>query len=322
MAIDAPNFRLLKQAFAVAARKKIVLYDIMTERYEITNALQREFALLPQVFGKLKKGTPAHPGVEMESVHYFYKYVSGSILTRPPWAFDVKQQGEGLQDVGVHLVDLTQWECFPDRVIDYKKDIQIISAKHWPSAITLNQFNAVTKLNGFPDYLQPYVINDTLLNVYCNGQVNYKLFGVNVKLTAKWAYKAISGGDSQYSVLHGTKADLVILQGADQHYIPTLYIKPIANNSGYEQQLMESLKSILVKYPGVDLKKDSIGWEVIIPDKYKDGHEAHFARVTDNFLQYLRKGSMPKWEVPDMIAKYYTTTTALSLARKSYPEPQ
>jgi predicted dehydrogenase len=319
MAIDLKNFQILKAAFIIATRKKRVLYDIMTERYEITNALQREFAMLPQVFGKLKKGTPAHPGVEMESVHYFYKYVSGSILTRPPWAFDVKQQGEGLQDVGVHLVDLAQWECFPDRVIDYKKDIQFNYAKHWTSVITLSNFKAVTKLNGFPDYLKTYLNGDTTLNIYCNGQMNYKLFGVNIKLTAKWAYKAISGGDSQYSVLHGTKADLVILQGAEQNYIPTLYIKPIGNNSVFEQQLTESLKSLQAKYPGIDLKKDSIGWEVIIPDKYKDGHEAHFARVTDNFLLYLRNGAMPKWEVPNMIAKYYTTTMALSLARKSYP---
>jgi hypothetical protein len=140
MAIDKQNFERLKSAFFIAARKKLVLYDIMTERYEITNALQREFAMIPTVFGKLKKGTPSHPGVEMESVHYFYKYVSGNVLTRPDWAFDASQQGEALQDVGVHLVDLTQWECFPNRIIDYKKDIQFNSAKRWTSDISLSQF--------------------------------------------------------------------------------------------------------------------------------------------------------------------------------------
>src|ERR1700742_3006432 len=64
MAIDKAHFLMLKSAFADADKKKLVLYDIMTERYEITNVLQREFAELPQVFGTLKKGTPQHPGVE------------------------------------------------------------------------------------------------------------------------------------------------------------------------------------------------------------------------------------------------------------------
>ncbi len=193
MAIDNQHFDMLERAFAQAARKRLVLYDIMTERYEITNALQREFAMIPEVFGHLKKGTPQHPGVEMESVHYFYKYVSGSVLSRPAWFFDVKQQGEGLQDVGVHLVDLTQWECFPDRIIDYKKDIQFNSAKHWTSDVTLSQFKAITKLKGFPAFLKKNVVKDTILKFYANGTVNYTLFGTNVKLTAKWAYSAPPG---------------------------------------------------------------------------------------------------------------------------------
>ncbi len=318
MAIDKKNFLLLKSAFAEAAKKKLVLYDIMTERYEITNALQREFAMIPGIFGQLKKGTPEHPGVEMESIHYFYKYVSGSVLTRPDWAFDITQQGQGLQDVGVHLVDLAQWECFPDRIIDYKKDIQFNSASRWTTAVTLSQFNTVTNSSAkdFPVFLKPYVSHDTVLKVYANGQVNYKLFGVNVKLTAKWAYKAVAGGDSQYSVLHGTKADLVILQGTDQHYIPTLYIKPLVKSSNAKTRIGALLKTVTDKFPGVELKAKGDRLEVIVPDKYKDGHEAHFARVTDKFLGYLKNGNIPKWEVPNMIAKYYTTTTALELAAK------
>jgi predicted dehydrogenase len=315
MAIDKVHFSMLKDAFADAERKKLVLYDIMTERYEITNALQRELAIMPQVFGTLKKGTPQHPGVEMESIHYFYKYVSGSVLTRPAWFFDVNQEGEGLQDVGVHLVDLAQWECFPDKVIDYKKDIQFNSAGRWVSELTLNQFKAITKQD-FPAYLKKNLVRDTVLKVFANGMINYKLFGVNIKLTAKWAYKAIAGGDSQFAVLHGTKADLVVKQGAAENYAPVLYIEPVKNDAEYEKQLQENLKTIQAKYPGVELKKEGRGWTVIIPEKYKDGHESHFGRVTEKYLEYLRNGDMPKWEVPNMVAKYYTTTTALELAKK------
>jgi len=315
MAIDKVHFGMLKDAFIVAARKRLILYDIMTERYEITNILQRELAMLPQVFGTLKQGTPQHPGVEMESIHYFYKYVSGSVLTRPAWFFDVEQEGEGLQDVGVHLVDLAQWMCFPDKIIDYKNDIQFNSATHWTSDVNLSQFKAITKQN-FPAYLKKNIKHDTVLKVYANGEVNYKLFGVNVKLTAKWAYKAVAGGDSQYAILHGTKADLVVKQGATENYTPVLYIEPVKNDAVYESALMENLKSIQAKYPGVELKKEGRGWTVIIPEKYKEGHEAHFGMVTEKYLSYLKNYNMPKWEVPNMLAKYYTTTTALELAKK------
>ncbi len=123
-------------------------------------------------------------------------------------------------------------------------------------------------------------------------------------------------GDSQYAVLHGTKADLYVRQGAAENYTPVLYIEPVTNSDAYEKQLLEKLKIVQDKYPGVELKKNAKGWEVIIPEKYKDGHEAHFGRVTEKYLDYLRNGNMPKWEVPDMIAKYYTTTTALAMAKK------
>ena len=51
--------------------------------------------------------------------------------------------------------------------------------------------------------------------------------------------------------------------------------------------------------------------------KYKVGHEAHFGQVTEKYLQYLVDGKLPDWEVPNMIAKYFTTTQALKLALKN-----
>ena len=30
---------------------------------------------------------------------------------------------------------------------------------------------------------------------------------------------------------------------------------------------------------------------------------------------YLKEGKLPDWEVPNMLAKYYTTTAALDLAK-------
>ncbi len=110
----------------------------------------------------------------------------------------------------------------------------------------------------------------------------------------------------------------MIRQGADQNYKSALYIEPVnKQDASYENILIKNIKSLQTKYPGLELKKSRSGWEVLIPEKYKEGHEAHFARVTEKFLQYLKEGGLPAWEVPNMIAKYYTTTSALELASKT-----
>jgi hypothetical protein len=33
------------------------------------------------------------------------------------------------------------------------------------------------------------------------------------------------------------------------------------------------------------------------------------------YLEYLKEGNMPEWEVPGMITKYFTTTSALKKAK-------
>ena len=71
------------------------------------------------------------------------------------------------------------------------------------------------------------------------------------------------------------------------------------------------------KYPGISIEKITDNkWKVIIPKKYHIGHEAHFAQVTEKYLGYLVDGKLPDWEVPNMIAKYYTTTQALKKVRE------
>ncbi|HEX3007942.1 MAG TPA: putative oxidoreductase C-terminal domain-containing protein, partial [Bacteroidales bacterium] len=317
MAINTAAFEQLKVSFEIAKEKGVLLYDIMTERSEISTLLQKEFSMLPAVFGTLQKGTTENPAVTKESVHHFYKFVSGAALTRPAWFFDVNQQGEGIVDVTTHLVDLVQWECFPDQVLDYTKDIKVDDAKRWPTVITPAQFTEVTKLKTYPDYLKE-AVKDSSLNIFANGEINYTVKGVHAKVSVIWNYKAPEGGgDTHYSIMRGTKANLIIRQGQEQGFKPTLYIEPVAgtDTAVFATTLAAELKKIQAKYEGVELKKLATSWEVIIPEKYKVGHEAHFAQVTERYLQYLVDGKLPEWEVPNMIAKYYTTTKALEIAK-------
>jgi len=315
MAITPANFTELEKDFTLAAQKKVLLYDIMTERSEITNLLQKEFSQLPEVFGKLMPGSEKSPAVTIESVHYFYKFVSGKALTRPSWFFDPAQQGEAIADVGTHLIDLVQWQCFPGIAIDYKKDIVVANARLWTTPVTLSQFTAVTKKDSFPAFLQPYVKTDTVLQTHGNGEINYSVKGTHVKLTARWEYKAPEGsGDTHYCLLKGTLANLEIKQGKDENYKPTLYILPLKDTKEYDSSLQQAVEKMHINYPGIAIEKSGKAWKVVIPDIFKVGHEAHFAQVLQRYLQYLKTGQLPEWEIPGMIAKYYTATKALEIA--------
>ncbi|MDR2148363.1 MAG: Gfo/Idh/MocA family oxidoreductase [Tannerella sp.] len=319
MVIVPEQFDLLKSCFDAAREKNVLLYDIMTERYEVTTQLQREFSMQPEIFGRLEEGTPDNPAVTKESVHHFFKTVSGNPLKRPAWFFDVEQQGEGIVDVATHLVDLVQWECFPEQMLDYTKDIELIRARHWTTPLDLPQFTQSTGLDNYPDYLKKDVVNDTL-QVYSNGEIIYRLKGICAKVSVIWNYEAPAGaGDTHYSIMRGTKANLIIRQGAEQQYIPALYIE-ISESVNLQEataNLEKNFPNVEKKYPGVTLKKLSDrAWEVQVPQHYHNGHEAHFGQVTENFLQYLHDGKLPEWEVPNMIAKYYTTTQALKMAKE------
>ncbi len=318
MSINMDNFRLLRESFEVAEQKGVLLYDIMTERSEITTILQKEFSMNQDIFGTLENGTSDNPAITKESVHHYYKFVSGSALKRPAWFFDVLQQGEGIVDVTTHLVDLIQWECFPEQIVDYTNDIEIIDAKRWSTSITPAEFREVTKLPAYPDHLLKD-IQDSILKVYANGEINYKIKSVYARVSVVWNYKAPEGGgDTHYSMMRGTRANLIIQQGREQDYKPTLYIEPVGkiNVDEYTGLLSEAVRIMQTKYPGVEVKRTTGSWEVVIPEKYRIGHEEHFAQVTDRYLQYLKDGKLPDWEVPNMLAKYYTLAKALEIAKQ------
>lgn len=323
MAIDTEGFEQLKEAFAIAERNNVLLYDIMTERHEITSMLQKEFSQLPAVFGQLQKGTPQDPAVTKESVHHVFKFVSGNPIKRPAWFFDVTQQGEGIVDVTTHLVDLVQWAAFPEQKINYQNDVRIINARRWPTSLTPAQFRRVTHLTSHPAYLAPNLGPDSLLNVFSNGEINYTLKDVHAKVSVIWNFEAPEGaGDTHFSVMKGSKANLVIRQGEEQQYKPELYLEPVpgADLAAFEQEVQAGVGALAVKYPGISVERQGDIWHVLIPAEYHNGHEAHFGQVAEKFLQYLTAGELPAWEVPNMLAKYYTTTKALEMAKQNQPK--
>lgn len=317
MAITPGGFSMLEEAFTVAGEKGVLLYDIMTERYEITTILQRELSLNKEVFGELLPGTPEEPSITKESVHHFSKMVSGSPLRRPVWYFDISQQGEGIVDVTTHLVDLIQWEAFPEVTLK-KEDVELINARRWSTGLTSEQFAGVTGLEEVPDFLQKNV-KEGILQVFSNGEFNYRLKGVHARVSVVWNYSAPEGaGDTHYSIMRGSRCNLIIRQGAGENYQPVLYIEPAAGEdaAAFGTLLAAAIdEKLAVAWPGVKLiTAGENRWALEIPAEYKVGHEAHFSQVMEKYLGFLVKGEMPEWEVPNMLVKYYTTTEALKLA--------
>jgi predicted dehydrogenase len=315
MIISFDDFPRLEVAFRVASEKGILLYDIMTERFEVTTILQKLLSQSDAIFGKLQIGTEKEPAVTKVSVHHFSKIVSGTPLLRPAWFFDVEQQGEGIVDVTTHLVDLVQWECFPGQILK-KEDINMVAAKRWPTFISKEEFKGVTGFDDFPGFLSKDV-KDGKLNVFSNGEMIYQIKGTWAKVSVEWKYKAPEGGgDTHYSVMNGTKCDLVIKQTADEKFLPTLYIENIKGL--LVSDFSAKLKEVLISLPYDSLVIENVNdnaLKINVPMKYRVSHEEHFGQVTSKFLDYLKDGKLPEWEVPNMITKYFTTTSALKLAR-------
>ena len=317
MAITPEDFERLKEAFKVAAEKHLVLCDMMTERYEITTQLQRHFAGFPELFGGIDPGTADDPSVTKESVHHFYKQVAGVPLQRPPWFFDVKQQGEGIVDVTTHLVDLVQWELFPEQVIA-DADVRVLSAKTWTTSVSREQFARSTAVADYPAYLQAYKDASGNLQLPCNGAFTYSLRGVYAKVSVIWNFEAPAGaGDTHYSLMRGKKVSAIIRQGKPQNCKPTLYLEPRpgVDAASLEEPLKRAVAAADKVWPGVSVKRTEAGWEVCVPDVYRTGHEAHFGQVAEKYLGYLDAGAMPSWEVPDMVQKYRTIMEAYRLSR-------
>ena len=316
--IDHAKFPVLKSVLETAAQKGVVVSDIMTERFEITTIVQRLIVENEDLFGTIEKGTPDDPAVFKSSVHHLFKYVAGKTLKRPWWFFDTSIQGEGLVDITTHLVDLVFWTLFNGQSIDYQNDIVMVNAFRWPTVLNTEQFESIT---GFEEFPGTFKLNDDgTYPYYCNGNATFTVNGVTAKVEVIWNYKAPEGtGDTHYSIIRGSKAHVLVLQGKEQNFRPEVYVEaaPGTDRAALGQTLAKFIADLSSgDYPGFALVEDGERWRIDIPDSYRVGHEAHFGQVTDRFLEYLGGKEMPAWEQPNMLAKYYVTTSALDMAEE------
>src|SRR5690606_12661996 len=165
---------------------------------------------------------------------------------------------------------------------------------------------------------------DGNLAVFANGEINYSLKGVHAKVSVIWNFEAPAGtGDTHYSIMRGQYANLIIKQGAEEQYKPVLYVESTGerDTETFEAALTQAVEQLGATYKGLAFEQLAPGrYRISVDPSLVTTHEEHFAEVTEKYLDFLQSGTMPEWEVPNMIAKYYLTTKALEDA-ETVPAP-
>jgi predicted dehydrogenase len=289
--------------------------DIMTERHEIANQVQRALMGRAEIFGALRDDG-AQPAIAMKSTHHLYKTVNGRPLIRPSWYFDVAAQGEGIVDVTTHLVDLVQW-LMGGEAFDYARDVELTAARQWPTRVPLQLYTQITGMSSFEPQLSEYVV-DGSLDYLCNASLSYRLRGMPVQIESVWALEIPQGGgDLHWCIARGEKADLIVDQSAATRFVPELFVHPAAASERYAIALGLAVAALQPKFPGLAMDPADAGaFHIRIPQTLRTTHEQHFAAVLDQFLGLAAGGDPPSNLTPDLICKYTLLARASELSHQ------
>ena len=107
-------------------------------------------------------------------------------------------------------------------------------------------------------------------------------------------------------------------------YTTEVYL--VASSPESKPQVLAAVQARLAalrkSFPGVTVEDRGAELRLDIPRALRTDHEAHFGEVATRFLGYLRdRRTLPAWERPNMLAKYYVTTTGTELSRRQPSRP-
>jgi predicted dehydrogenase len=307
--IESEQIGLLREVTASAP----LAMDIMTERHEIANRVQRALVQQPAVFGDFRIDGD-QPAIAIRSVHHLYKMVNKRPLQRPAWYFDPAVQGEGIIDVTTHLVDLVQWMTGNGVRFDFERHVERLSARQWPTAIPRDVFSLITGLEDFPEILDERVI-DGALQYLCNAALSYRLRGIPVEIETLWGLQEPEGGgDLHRAILRGTKSDLIVDQGPETGFLTMLTINPVEGGKAFAEALTDAVAKMQTEFPGLGIEAAGVEFRITIPKALRTTHEQHFAAVLQTFLAYIDEGTWPGNLGSDLDTKYTLLARALELS--------
>ncbi len=310
LVINEEGYNKLSELFSTTPT--LLLYDIMTERYDIKNVIVKSLLNDTKFSGGInKEGSEA--AVRFNSTHHFIKDVSGAPLIRPAMFYNTLEQGEGLVDVTTHYIDLVYWMLSSEETIDLRKDLRLDSSFRWQTRLRKSDFERSTGLKQYPSILQDVQTKNGDLAVYSNGKMAFSFKEIPVSIAVQWKVESLDNSGDQFSAQFDTKKFRLEIK-PDEKGAMAVFVVPSKVNNQFERELRQSLQSIK-DLPGLDIIQGKEGYKIVIPQDLYLSHEDHFAKVLAQFLSYRRAKALPDWERSFMLAKYYLTTQALAKAK-------
>ncbi|MDP6517525.1 MAG: putative oxidoreductase C-terminal domain-containing protein [Alphaproteobacteria bacterium] len=307
LVIDRAALPQLSQSLA----EPPLMMEIMTGRRETANRIAAALVERTDVFGSFDAAS-GRPAIEMTSTHHLWKLVNARPLIRPPWFFDVGIQGEGITDISTHLIDIAQW-----MIGDGTDEMELISARQWPTEIPLALFTEITGLDEFPRQLDAQ-INAGGLPYLCNGAFSCRIQGIAVSAEVLWAPRIPDGGgDSHRYRMGGTRGSVIVDHGSATEFESVVVVTPVADGPTFRAALTDAVEDLQDEFPGLSVAANGDGYVIDIPKPLRTTHEQHFAEVLDRFLNCVDSGQWPShWET-DVAKKYELLIAAKELSHAS-----
>jgi predicted dehydrogenase len=278
--------------------------DIMTGRHSAIADLRNAIIGTRSGFGALV-GDTKQLALEFTSRHHLLKLVDDKPLKRPAWFYDISVQGDGMVDIHSHYVDQAQWIIADSHLFDAGRDVEILDAERWTLEVPRPLFQKNTGELAFPDYLATSV-NGDVLNLACNGRIDYRLLGITVHHHCDWGLWELEGGSDLHAfTARGENAELTIHTGLDTGFKSEIRLR-IRDETG----LMSALKQWSGATPGLEARNSDDGYLLVMPPLASGRHEAQFPKVLDEFLDLLDSDTWPS----DLLARIRTRYTLLALA--------
>ena len=111
------------------------------------------------------------------------------------------------------------------------------------------------------------------MQTHANGEINYTIKGVPVKIIVRWDYKAEAGGDSHHAVVKGAGARLISGRAKPKIISPFYILSLPRKDDEAGEAVQQATPAVATKYPSVTAEKLGKEWKVIIPASYDIGHE-------------------------------------------------
>ena len=307
LAITPETYGTLAEAVGLARERNLVVMDLMTDRYDVLNQLQSALAHDAELFGEQLAGTPEEPGIVRESVHHFLKLVNGAPLRRPPWYYDTDRQGAAIVDVTTHVVDDVRWTALPGAHLSLS-DVEVVSARRWPTPVALEDFAASTGCADWPAALRGRLDASGTLLCDANGEFTCRQRGIYAKVRVEWRIRAAAGcGDAAYALMRGSRAEVGIRTDASSG--PVLFVRASPGGGAVRAALDRALARLSRRWPGLSSVQEPGGWRVVVPAEHVVSHEEQFREAARTVLGWVR-GGQPQSEYDHLLLKYRTLVDA------------